>query len=546
LAWFAPELQLLFKSTKAKIEKDLDSAPLGTVCYRCLVEQTIIIRVDSSLRIGTGHVVRCIRIAEELESKGAKVVFLCADLPGNISRSISKLGFCLELFEPPVNEEFLQSIESPWPPKAQMVDASRTLESARSKSSELVVVDQYALSELWEEKLALGGCRVVALDDLDGKRHVSEMLIRPGVSFATPPRRDLNDKHRELSGLRYAIVPREFCEAKNYRGRLRDSANRKILVYFGGIDRDNASEQVVDAIIRKHIEGSSVELVLGSGNNRLEVLKKKYMENPEIQVHSSLNSLAELVAQCDIAIGAGGVSAFERAAAALPTFLFSVSENQISVCRELDARGLAKYAGSFDEFDSEVFAGQFSEYLEAVPEFVGLSDTLNVFDCLGAKRLAELIHPSQPESLKIRHASELDLSTYFSWVNDPLVRGNSLNSNKVTFPSHREWFLKSLSNPDVLMLLFELDSLPVAQVRFTIEEGNWNINYSLDEVVRGRGWGKSVVQSAVTWLRLNRDSRPITAVVKSTNLASIGALTASGFASPETESSSDTFKLYRY
>ena len=517
-----------------------------TVCYRCPVKQTIIVRVDSSLSIGTGHVLRCIRIAEELESKGAKVVFLCADFPGNISRSISKLGFGLELFEPPVNEEFLQSIESPWPPQAQMVDASRTMESARSKGAELVLVDQYALSELWEDKVALGGYRVVALDDLPGKQHASEILIRPGVSYPTSPRKDLDDKHRELSGLRYAIVPREFCEARNSRGRLRGSAEKKILIYFGGSDRDNASEQVVDAIIRHHIEGCVIELVVGSGNNRLEVLKEKYRQNPGVHVHSSLGTLAGLVRQCDIAIGAGGVSAFERAAAALPTFLFSLSENQISVCRDLDARGLAKYAGNFDKFNSEIFAAQFSEYLEALPEFVGFSDTPNVIDCLGAKRLAELIYPSQQESLKIRQAAELDLSTYFSWVNDPLVRGNSLNSNRVTFHSHREWFIESLTNPDVLMLVFELDSLPVAQVRFTMEEGNWNINYSLDEVVRGRGWGKFVVQSAVTWLRLNRDSRPITAVVKSTNLASLGALTASGFANPETDSSSSIFKLYRY
>ena len=509
-----------------------------------LMEPTVLIRVDSSSRIGTGHVSRCLRLAEELKLKGARVMFLCADLSGNISSSISDLGFEIELFESPVCEEAMDSIESPWPTKAQIIDASQTSNWAKSRNTEVVVVDQYALSELWESQLASNGLRVIALDDLPGKRHASALVIRPGVSLTAFDIHELGDNVRQLAGPRYAMIPKEFCEARKSKQRPNASGSKRVLVYFGGSDESNASEQVVDGIIQSGISECFIELVLGSGNSHFEVLNKKYEAAPNVTVHRSLSSLSEIISLCDAAVGAGGVSAFERAAAGLPAILFSLSENQIAVCTELANLGMALYFGGFDSFNIDDFISQFSDFMQELPTFREASNSPTIIDCLGVKRIAELVHPSSSTHLRVRLARPSDLGTYFGWVNEPSVRRNSLNSASIEFIEHREWFTESLGDQNVVMLLFELDSLPIAQVRFQAREDYWSLNYSLDEIIRGRSWAKIIVRQAVNWLRSHRDLKRIDAVVKTSNSASIAALVATGFVSSDEQPDSNLLTLY--
>jgi spore coat polysaccharide biosynthesis predicted glycosyltransferase SpsG/RimJ/RimL family protein N-acetyltransferase len=440
----------------------------------------------------------------------------------------------------------MDSIESPWPTKAQIVDASRTSKWAKFRNTEVVVVDQYALSELWESQLASNGLKVIALDDLQGKRHSSALVIRPGVSLTASDSQDLGDNLRQLAGPRYAMVPKEFCEAKNSKESPNASGPKRVLVYFGGADAGNASQQVVDGIIRSRISDCFIELVLGSGNSYFEVLRKKYEAAPNVTVHRSLSSMSELISQCDAAVGAGGVSAFERAAAGLPAILFSLSENQIAVCTELASLGMAVYFGDFDSFDTDDFVSRFSDFMQELPTLKETSNSTAIIDCLGVKRIAELVHPSSSTHLLVRIGRQSDLGTYFGWVNELSVRRNSLNSASIAFNEHRKWFTESLGDPDVVMLLFELESLPIAQVRFQAREDYWSLNYSLDEIVRGRGWAKIIIGQAVNWLRSHRDLRKIDAVVKASNSASIAALVAAGFVSSEEPFGSNLLTLHLF
>ena len=57
----------------------------------------ISIRTDSSIAIGTGHVMRCLTLAEELRQAGHEVTFVCRDLPGNVSEAVAARGFRLNL-----------------------------------------------------------------------------------------------------------------------------------------------------------------------------------------------------------------------------------------------------------------------------------------------------------------------------------------------------------------------------------------------------------------------------------------------------------------
>ena len=57
------------------------------------------VRVDSSLHIGTGHLMRCLVLANQARVHGVSVEFICSDLPGHLGEIVNQHGFTLRMLE---------------------------------------------------------------------------------------------------------------------------------------------------------------------------------------------------------------------------------------------------------------------------------------------------------------------------------------------------------------------------------------------------------------------------------------------------------------
>lgn len=73
----------------------------------------VVIRTDASLLIGTGHVMRCLTLAEKLRAAGANCSFVCRDHPGNLAALIRDHGFAVHMLKAPLSGF---SISLPTPP----------------------------------------------------------------------------------------------------------------------------------------------------------------------------------------------------------------------------------------------------------------------------------------------------------------------------------------------------------------------------------------------------------------------------------------------
>lgn len=133
------------------------------------------------------------------------------------------------------------------------------------------------------------------------------------------------------------------------------------------------------------------------------------------------------------------------------------------------------------------------------------------------------------DDIKIREAQESDVDLYFDWVNDEAVRENSFVSEAVLYENHLEWFRTRLSDSYTFMYVFEIDDLPVGQVRF--ERGKITlIDISLDREFRGKGLGSLIISLAVKrYFRQSGDNNPVTAYIKSGNAPSVLAFARAGF-----------------
>ena len=136
------------------------------------------------------------------------------------------------------------------------------------------------------------------------------------------------------------------------------------------------------------------------------------------------------------------------------------------------------------------------------------------------------------DKLEIRFASKNDLKLYFEWVNDKLVRLNSLNSNVITYENHKSWFIKNLNTPNCYLLVMDINGKPAGQIRFEINNEISLIDYSIDKKKRGIGLGNKIVKYGIDFVMEKLHSKKIKllkATVKRSNLASINIFMNNGF-----------------
>ena len=136
------------------------------------------------------------------------------------------------------------------------------------------------------------------------------------------------------------------------------------------------------------------------------------------------------------------------------------------------------------------------------------------------------------DKLNITYADYNDLDIYFKWVNDKLVRSNSLNSDIITYENHKSWFIKKLNTPNCFLLIMHINKRPAGQIRFDINNEISFIDYSIDKKKRGIGLGNKIVKYGIDFVMEKLHSKKIKllkATVKRSNLASINIFMNNGF-----------------
>lgn len=133
--------------------------------------------------------------------------------------------------------------------------------------------------------------------------------------------------------------------------------------------------------------------------------------------------------------------------------------------------------------------------------------------------------------IQLRRASIKDLGFLFKLRNEEAVRSASFNSDPIDLETHRKWFEKKLAGNDCILLIAEMDSRPVAQVRFDrLDNGDAEINIAVMEKFRGKGYGTDIIhKSSVMFFGEFPECARIFAYIKSDNAASIRSFTKAGY-----------------
>ncbi|MEN9358842.1 MAG: UDP-2,4-diacetamido-2,4, 6-trideoxy-beta-L-altropyranose hydrolase [Verrucomicrobiota bacterium] len=467
-------------------------------------------RCDAGRRVGAGHLMRCLTLADVLAAEGAKCLFFCRDIPDHLAARVQRQGHLLVNLPEAANES---------------AEAAACRSVLGKQRCDWLVVDHYELGSAWESSMRPSTRRILAIDDLADRQHDCDILFdqtlgRDPAAYAPflPP------GCLSICGAREALLRPEFAAARPSSLPRRRSPHplRRVFVNFGGGD---CSELLLDALLAMDgLPGIEVRAVLGASR-----LPQDMPLSYPLQVFDFVDEVASHLCWADFAIGAPGSSSWERCCLGVPSVLVPFASNQKLVAANLASAGLA-WVLERDELKLKLPALLYPLLADSteLPRISSASST--AVDGWGASRLASRM---LERPLWLRPAEAGDCETLWRWANDPLIRQMSFSPEPIPWESHQSWFARELSrqgDSSFLWIAADLEGGELGQIRFNrLGEGVWCTDIHLAPGARGRGLGQPLLLAGLSRLRRAAVVTRVEAQVLHENQSSRRLFEACGF-----------------
>jgi UDP-2,4-diacetamido-2,4,6-trideoxy-beta-L-altropyranose hydrolase len=505
------------------------------------VSLQVAFRADASVSIGTGHVMRCLTLARALVGRGHRCRFICRDLPGNQAARIRAEGHDLTLLPAPA-PGFRPDPDAPahaaWAGLPWQEDARETLVAAAGAG--LLVVDHYAFDAQWEAAVRPQGARLVVLDDLADRPHLADVILDQNLGRRAADYDGLVPSGADrLIGPRHALLRPEFAALRPaaLAGRAaRGFRLERVLVSMGGIDLANATCRVLSALADR--PGLELTVVMGGNAPALaEVQALAHSLSVPARVLVDTPDMAALMAEADLAIGAGGSTTWERCALGLPSLVAVLADNQAEAAAALEAAGAAialgrPEAADFpDRLDRDLTRAARPEALAALSAAAAA-----ITDGAGTDRVATALdHP-----LRLRPATMADAPAIWHW-RSALPSGQLRTGANPPLADHLRWFEAALSDPR--RSLFVAGDPAIAHLRLDdLNDGQARVSILLVPAARGKGLAPRLLAVLADIARA-RGLATLTAEVHSGNAASLGLFRAAGYRPAGVRDGFQTFTL---
>jgi UDP-2,4-diacetamido-2,4,6-trideoxy-beta-L-altropyranose hydrolase len=363
----------------------------------------VALRTDASLTIGSGHVMRCLALADALRRRGADCLFLSRSHPGHLHQEVKARGYpVMDLGGAAAMSTAHATLDYPhWLGVDWEVDAADTKKAIERLPIEWLVVDHYGLDFQWEQALRHSCRKLMAIDDLANRDHHVDALLDQNLGKTA---KDYEDRVPDASVL--MIGPMFSLLRPNFKAlRPKSLAQRgprspkRILVTMGGVDKDNATGRMLTALATcsSHLD-LSVTVVMGPHAPWLAEVTEQANGLPfPARVLVNVNDMAQIMCESDLAIGAAGSTSWERCCLGLPTLQIILAENQRPIAQALDRAGAAL---ELDIQTLDAGLNQVISQLALTPEKLHrMSEAAaGVTDGLGADRVAQLMVDGRHDS----------------------------------------------------------------------------------------------------------------------------------------------------
>lgn len=306
----------------------------------------IIFRVDASIQMGTGHVMRCLTLADALSQQGAECEFICREHPGHLNAQITQRGYNVhtlahvEQTNPQMSSDTDALAHAHWLGATQEEDSEACTPFIQSIKPDWLIVDHYSLDKTWQQGLKPYYKKLMVIDDLADREHLADLLLDQNYGSTVEKYQALVPKNcKILAGTQFALLRPEFSQWREYslKRRSKSTQMKKILITLGGADPDNYTAKILAQLAKTKLHPQTqITVVMGATAPHLETVKHQAAAMPvATQVKANVSNMAELMSNADLAIGAAGATTWERCCLGLPTIQLVIAENQRQIASAL-------------------------------------------------------------------------------------------------------------------------------------------------------------------------------------------------------------------
>lgn len=284
---------------------------------------TLLIRADAGEKIGSGHFMRCLALAQAWQDAGGEVFHVGTALPPALAARLA-------------DERIISTVLDAVP--GSLTDATDTAALTRKCGADWLVIDGYQFRANYQRAFAGSGARVLVNDDFGSiGEYVADAILDQNLGARENAYARRGATTQLLLGPRFAMLRREFARWRDWSREI-PAEGRRVLVTLGGSDPDNATLQVIEALRQVKVDGLEAVIVAGGGNPHREQLAGAVRAaGSGFRFLTDVNNLDELMAGADLAVAAGGSTSWERALLGLPGLVVVLAENQRGIAQALSA-----------------------------------------------------------------------------------------------------------------------------------------------------------------------------------------------------------------
>lgn len=354
----------------------------------------VVFRADASVKMGSGHVMRCLTLAGELKENGADVIFIARAHDGNLNNLITEKGFQVIELPIPKSEDIGEVSTNEddyniWLGVSEEQDARETIESIGGEKVDWLVEDHYALGTRWETALRPHCSKIMVIDDLADRNHDCDLLLDQNWFENMEDRYDglVSERSMKLFGPEYALLRPEFSEAKK-RMQPRSEFVERVFVFFGGSDPHNLTGITLRALSEPEFAHLVVDAVIGTNNPHRDEIHELVQSQDNIHLHIQVDDMATIMAKADLAIGSGGVNTWERMCLNLFSIVITTANNQIPTIENLNAHKHLKFLGDHKMINQNSIGALVRKYVLNVG---GIERSTLTVDGMGTNRVAQFL-----------------------------------------------------------------------------------------------------------------------------------------------------------
>ncbi|NNJ25328.1 UDP-2,4-diacetamido-2,4,6-trideoxy-beta-L-altropyranose hydrolase [Alienimonas chondri] len=342
------------------------------------------LRADATARSGTGHVMRCLAIAEAWQSAGGTATFVAAEIGDGLATLVRDRGF---------------EVERIAAPPGSPADADLSAGHAASAAGWLAL-DGYHFDAAYKRRVGRA-VPLLLIDDFAADGYEAARLVLNQTLHATPEAYPDAPPESLLLGPTYTVLRKEF---RSFLDHVPPGSGPvvRLLVTLGGSDPDNAAGAVLCALLQlaRITTLPAVTLIIGAMSPHADLVRSKAAEltastgGLTVTVKTAVADMAAEIAAADLAVTAGGLTLQELAFLGVPAVVIRTAENQAKGVAAAERSGFVVDLGRFPGLTVDDLAAGLHELIADPDRRKAMSEAgRRVVDGHGAGRLVAALRP---------------------------------------------------------------------------------------------------------------------------------------------------------